>query len=198
VSDVVLTPSLPVTEQRILDASTKLFYANGYHATTMRDIASEVGIKAGSLYNHYGGKEEILLRICIETSRRLYDGAVATLEGVDDVEEQLRKFIMWHVTFHAEYREASRVTDTQLPYLQPDNRQAVIEIRDSHEKLLRDILARGAKQRRWRSSNLRVISIGIETMCTEVDAWFRADGELTSEQIAAIYTDFIRRGLGGR
>jgi hypothetical protein len=43
-----------------------------------------------------------------------------------------------------------------------------------------------------------VISIGIETMCTEVDAWFRADGELTSEQIAAIYTDFIRRGLGGR
>ena len=197
-TDVVATPALGVTEQRILDASTRLFYAHGYHATTMRDIAGEVGIKAGSLYNHYGGKEEILLRICIETSRKLYDGAVAALKGVADVEEQLRKFIMWHVTFHAEYREASRVTDTQLHYLQPDNRQAVIEVRDAHEKLLRDILARGAKQRRWRSSNLRVISIGIETMCTEVDGWFRADGELTSEQIAVIYTDFIRRGLGGR
>ncbi len=197
-TDVVATPALGVTEQRILDASTRLFYAHGYHATTMRDIAGEVGIKAGSLYNHYGGKEEILLRICIETSRKLYDGAVAVLKGVNDVEEQLRKFIMWHVTFHAEYREASRVTDTQLHYLQPDNRQAVIEVRDAHEKLLRDILARGAKQRRWRSSNLRVISIGIETMCTEVDGWFRADGELTSEQIAVIYTDFIRRGLGGR
>jgi AcrR family transcriptional regulator len=197
-TDVVATTALPVTEQRILDASTRLFYVNGYHATTMRDIAGEVGIKAGSLYNHYGGKEEILLRICVETSRNLYDGAVSALKGVTEVEEQLRKYIMWHVTFHAEYREASRVTDTQLHYLQPDNRQAVIEIRDAHEKFLRDILARGAKQRRWRSSNLRVISIGIETMCTEVDAWFRADGELTSEQIAVIYTDFIRRGLGGR
>jgi AcrR family transcriptional regulator len=194
----VATPTLSVTEQRILEASTKLFYERGYHATTMRDIAAAVGIKAGSLYNHYSGKEEILLRICLETSRELYDGVIAALDGVDDVEEQLRAFVIWHVTFHAEHREASRVTDTQLHYLEEENRLAVVELRDTHEERLRQILQRGARQRRWRSANLRVISIGIETMCTEVDAWYRADGELTAKQIAVIYADFIRRGLGGR
>jgi AcrR family transcriptional regulator len=196
-AEIVTTP-LPVTEHRILDASTTLFYERGYHATTMRDIASAVGIKAGSLYNHYGGKEEILLRICIETSSKLYEGAIAVLEGVDDVEEQLRKYIIWHVTFHAAYREASRVTDTQFHYLGAKNRTAVVEIRDAHEQLLRDILQRGARQQRWSASNIRVISIGIETMCTEVDGWFRPDGELTPDQIATIYADFIRRGLGRR
>jgi AcrR family transcriptional regulator len=194
----VSAPTLPVTEQRILDAATRLFYERGYHATTMRDIASAVGIKAGSLYNHYAGKEEILLRICLESSRELYDGVIEALKGIKDVEEQLREYIVWHVTFHAEHREASRVTDTQLHYLSEKNRAAVVEVRDSHEQLLREILQRGARQRRWRSANIRVISIGIETMCTEVDAWYRADGELTAKQIGNIYADFIRRGLGGR
>jgi AcrR family transcriptional regulator len=194
----VAAPTPPFTEQRILDESTRLFYERGYHGTTMRDIASAVGIKAGSLYNHYGGKEEILLQICMQTSRRLYDGAVATLEGVADVEEQLRKYILWHVTFHAEHREASRVTDTQLHYLSSGNRTSVVMVRDTHEQLLRDILRRGARQRRWDGQHLKVISIGIETMCTEVDAWYRPDGELTPEQIANIYVDFVRRGLAAR
>jgi AcrR family transcriptional regulator len=187
----------PVTEQRIVDAAVDLFYERGYHATTMRDIASAVGIKAGSLYNHYAGKQEILLRICLETSRQLYEGALAALEGIDDVEEQLRRYIIWHVTFHAERHQASRVTDTQLHVLEQSNRVAVVEVRDAHEQLLRGILKRGARQRRWRSGDLKVISIGIETMCTEVDAWYRADGSLSPEQIGTIYADFVRRGLGG-
>src|ERR1700730_17365289 len=137
---------IAVTEQRILDAATDLFYERGYHATTMRDIAAVVGIKAGSLYNHYAGKQEILLRICLETSRKLYEGAVAALEGVDDVEDQLRALIMWHVTFHTEVREACRVSDTQLHSLEPESRTAVVAVRDAYEQLLRKILQRGAKQ----------------------------------------------------
>jgi AcrR family transcriptional regulator len=191
------TPETPVTEQRILDASIDLFYDRGYHATTMRDIASAVGIKAGSLYNHYAGKQEILLRICLETSRQLYEGARQALEGADEVEEQLRRYIVWHVSFHAERRQASRVTDTQLHFLEAGNRAEVIEVRDAHEQLLRSILRRGARKRRWPSTDIGVLSIGIATMCTEVDAWYRSDGPLTPEQIGTIYAAFVQRGLGG-
>ena len=187
---------IPVTERRIVDAATALFYERGYHATTMRDIARTVGIKAGSLYNHFEGKQDILLRICLATSRELYEGTIAALEGVEDVEEQLRQFIIRHVVFHTERREACRVADTQLHYLDPKSHAAVVEVRDGHEQLLRDILERGADQRRWLSADLRVLSIGIETMCTEVDAWYRPDGPLAPEQIATIYADFVLRGLG--
>jgi AcrR family transcriptional regulator len=186
----------PVTEQRILDAATDLFFERGYHATTMRDIASAVGIKAGSLYNHYAGKQEILLRISLETSRELYEGALSALEGVADVEDQLRAFIVYHVTFHTEVRKPCRVSDTQLHYLERKNRATVVEVRDAHEKLLRDILDRGIKQRRWRSENVHVVAIAITTMCTEVDAWYHPDGPLKPNEIATIYADFVRRGLG--
>ena len=45
------------TEARIRREATELFYERGYHATSMRDIAARVGIKAGSLYNHFPGKQ---------------------------------------------------------------------------------------------------------------------------------------------
>ena len=56
-------PSAASTEQRILDVATVLFYDTGYHATTMREVAAGVGIKAGSLYNHYPSKEELFFQI---------------------------------------------------------------------------------------------------------------------------------------
>ena len=44
---------------RILDAAFGLFSEKGFTATSMRDIADAVGIKAASLYNHFAGKQEL-------------------------------------------------------------------------------------------------------------------------------------------
>jgi hypothetical protein len=41
-----------------------------------------------------------------------------------------------------------------------------------------------------------VVAIAIITMCTEVDAWYRPNGPLKPNEIATIYADFVRRGLG--
>ncbi|MEM7802506.1 MAG: TetR/AcrR family transcriptional regulator [Chloroflexota bacterium] len=48
------------TRQRLIDASYRLITTRGYHATSMRDIASEAGITAGSIYNHFSDKGEIV------------------------------------------------------------------------------------------------------------------------------------------
>jgi AcrR family transcriptional regulator len=48
------------TKQKILNCALNLFCEKGYSETSIRDIASAVGIKAGSLYNHFSSKEEIL------------------------------------------------------------------------------------------------------------------------------------------
>jgi len=47
------------TREKILNESLDLFAENGYHGTSMRQIAKEVGIKGSSIYNHFSGKEEI-------------------------------------------------------------------------------------------------------------------------------------------
>ncbi|TFG34644.1 TetR/AcrR family transcriptional regulator [Candidatus Thorarchaeota archaeon] len=58
--------SVVSTKRRILDSAYSLFVENGYQGTSMRDIAKDAGIKAGSIYNHFGGKEEIFEAVFIE------------------------------------------------------------------------------------------------------------------------------------
>lgn len=47
------------TREAILDAATSVFAQQGYHAVTMKDIASAAGYTAPSLYNYFGSKEAI-------------------------------------------------------------------------------------------------------------------------------------------
>ena len=46
---------------RILDASMRAFAERGYHATRIEDIASELSIAKGSVFQHFGSKEGLFL-----------------------------------------------------------------------------------------------------------------------------------------
>ena len=50
-------------EDRVRAAALRLFKEKGYHATSMRDIASEVGINKGSLYSYIRSKEDLLIPV---------------------------------------------------------------------------------------------------------------------------------------
>ncbi len=49
-----------MTKNKILDISIDLFSQHGYDGVSIRQIASEVGIRESSIYNHYSGKQAIL------------------------------------------------------------------------------------------------------------------------------------------
>jgi AcrR family transcriptional regulator len=51
-------------EQRaaqILQAALQCFLAKGFHQTSMRDIAQAAGVSLGNLYNHFPGKQALIL-----------------------------------------------------------------------------------------------------------------------------------------
>ena len=47
------------TAERILDAAEQIFAEKGYQGATLRDVASRVGIRTPSLYNHFAGKDSL-------------------------------------------------------------------------------------------------------------------------------------------
>jgi AcrR family transcriptional regulator len=47
------------TAQQILDAAEDLFAERGFAGTTLRDVATRVGIQIPSLYNHFENKEAL-------------------------------------------------------------------------------------------------------------------------------------------
>lgn len=186
------------TDRRILEAATVLFCEKGYHAATMREVAAAAGLKAGSLYNHYASKQELLLRIAAGTMEDLLAGGVAAVRAHVRPRDRLRALITAHVVYHAERRARARVADEQLSALEGANRDAVLRIRDEYEQLLKDVLDAGRKAHGWAVPDTPVVTFAISTMCTAVDTWYRPDGRLTPREIADLYSDFVLGALERR
>jgi len=65
------------TKEIIFEKALMLFSENGYTATSIRHICSEVGIKESSFYNHYKGKDQLLDAIFESFRRALLSNAVS-------------------------------------------------------------------------------------------------------------------------
>src|SRR6201998_2732161 len=50
-------------QQRILDAAIEVFATRGFTAATVADVVAGSGASVGSIYHHFGGKNELFLAI---------------------------------------------------------------------------------------------------------------------------------------
>lgn len=54
------------TRELLLEAALQQFAANGYHGTSMRQIAETANLAVGGIYNHFASKEEILKAVILQ------------------------------------------------------------------------------------------------------------------------------------
>ena len=54
------------TRKQIVDTAYDLFVKQGYHGTSIRQIAERAGIALGGIYNHFSGKEKIFVAVLLE------------------------------------------------------------------------------------------------------------------------------------
>ena len=80
------------TKEKILDAALTLFAENGYDGTSVEQIATEVGIKAPSLYKHYKGKEDILNAL-IDSAEVRYEEMFGSEKNTGKVPQSSEEFI---------------------------------------------------------------------------------------------------------
>lgn len=79
-----------VTQARILDAAYALFMAQGYHGTSMRQIAERAGLTMGGVYTHFVSKEDIWIGVLFD--RHPYRAIVPVLRNIQSTtaEEYVR------------------------------------------------------------------------------------------------------------
>jgi TetR/AcrR family fatty acid metabolism transcriptional regulator len=87
------------TRSRITKAATKLFAENGYQQTTIAEIAKMVGLAEGSIYEHFRGKEDILLTIPDVWVNRAIEELELQLLGIQGAINKLRKFLWWYMHY---------------------------------------------------------------------------------------------------
>ncbi len=69
---------------RIEDAAKQLFIRQGFHATSMRNIAARAGTSLGNLYNYYPTKEAILDSIISKYQQVVDDRLRSMFDEIED------------------------------------------------------------------------------------------------------------------
>ena len=87
------------TRARILDAARTLFAEQGYQQTTITEIAKMVRLSEGSLYEHFRGKEDLLLTIPDVWVTNAIEELELQLLGIEGAINKLRKFLWWYVHY---------------------------------------------------------------------------------------------------
>lgn len=86
------------TKDKILKAASTLFSEHGFKATSVRRIASEVGIRESALYNHFQNKEEIFLSVAKEIFTTPFS------QSDDDIKESALKGKVFLQKFTMQYK----------------------------------------------------------------------------------------------
>ena len=182
-------------ETEILDAAARLFKEKGFHATSMRDIAEAVGMQKGSLYYHIASKEELLFRI----SHAAINAIIARLEEIAQAPlsptEKLRQAIENHVLTLCDRLDLLSVFLKESKTLTAEQQAQILERRKRYEELFEGILEEGIAAGEFRAVDVPVVAAGLLGMLNWMHQWYRPDGRLSPQQIAAIFTDLALHGL---
>jgi AcrR family transcriptional regulator len=180
----------------IRDAALRLFTARGYHATTMADIGAAVGIRGPSLYKHVASKQDLLAGIMLSTMDALLAAHRTAVATTTDPVERLRRAVDAHVRYHARHREQAFVGAREIRSLAEPHRAAVLDRRADYERGFRTLIADGVTAGRFTVGSVKLASYAILDLGMGVAAWYRADGELTENEIAWQHTEFALRLVG--
>ncbi len=182
--------------KQIHGVAAALFSRDGYHGTTMRQIARELDLQGGSLYAHIAAKEDLLWGIVSEAAAQFL-AALRPIAASDlGAADKLRAALRAHVGVVAANLDAATVYFHDWKYLGAERRAVVVAQRDEYEGLFRAIIAEGVANRVFRPdvdaafAALLVLSVG-----NWLYQWYRPQGLLAPDDVADRFTDLALGGL---
>src|SRR5881397_3930751 len=87
----------------ILDAALAVFTERGYHQASIEEIRDRSYASVGSIYHHFGGKEELAAALYLEGLRDYHERFLAVLRARRDVETTVRGIVAGHLRWMADH-----------------------------------------------------------------------------------------------
>ncbi|MCL6414715.1 TetR/AcrR family transcriptional regulator [Aestuariirhabdus sp. Z084] len=178
---------------RLLQTAAHLFRVRGFDRTTVRDLASAVGIQSGSIFHHFKNKNEILEAVMRDTivynTRFMIEG----LRKADSTRDQLLALIRCELdSINGVTGEAMNVLVFEWRNLPEEKQQSILELRGIYEGLWLAVLEDAASIGlvNGHPSVLRRLLTGALSWTS---TWYRKDGPLTVEQLSEQVLQMIVR-----
>lgn len=138
--------------RRALAAAARVFARKGFHGATTQDIATELGIKQGSLYYYFDSKEAALEEVCLMALRDYVDDMADIVSWSKSTYQKLSAVIDSHLSSYRKNDEALKVHNEQRLYLPPSRRQKLKQQGSRYRRLLEQVFQQGVETRELRAN----------------------------------------------
>ena len=109
-ADRAVTTRLPAAERReqLLEVALEVFAANGFHETSMNEVAEAAGVTKPVLYQHFASKKalynELVDEMGVRLERTIFEAAAAADGPRQQVEAGFRAYFRWAINQGAAFR----------------------------------------------------------------------------------------------
>ncbi|TSA87410.1 TetR/AcrR family transcriptional regulator [Deinococcus detaillensis] len=181
--------------EQIYQAAAHLFSDVGYRATSMRDIASALNIKAGSLYAHISSKEELLWEIVTRMADEFDEALQPAVSRRGSAADKLTLALEAYVVVVTRNLGFAKVLFTEWRHLPPERQTLITVRRDKVERLFREILIEGVAAGEFVPGlDVRLTAVLALSGANWLPNWYKVGGPLSPQDVA---DQFVALLLGG-
>jgi AcrR family transcriptional regulator len=141
---------VPTRRNELTRQAARLFAEQGYHGTSMEDLAVAMGVQKASLYAHVKSKEDLLHELARDGAAAFH----AALDGIDErlpAVEKLRLALRAHLHVVAEQLDVATVFVREWRYLEGARREEFLAERRRYEDRIRALFREGVEQSELRT-----------------------------------------------
>lgn len=190
-----------ISQRRVLDSAAKIFRDNGYAGTTMRAIADDAGLKAGSIYYHYKSKDELIsamLDLGMSSVIVAVKHALSMLPQEASAHERIRTAVYAHLSAIIEYGDYTLAARRVFGQVPEDLRVKNMHLRDQYAAMWQEILVVASTRGELRpTANLSLSRLFILGALNWTAEWYKPGGrtiaEVSDEFVAIILEGLIDR-----
>lgn len=183
-------PRREILASEVLDKAAVLFAARGFAATSLQDIADQVGLSRTAIYYYFKSKDAVLHELVRGVTReaaRIFEDveAARSLDPAEKVHEAARRLVVWVLDPRTHFKLVDR-SEHELP----------AAIAGAHRQAKRRVLAgmsglieAGIRSGEFRAVDPRIAAFALIGMCNWSAWWFNPGGEKSADEIAVTIAD---------
>jgi TetR/AcrR family transcriptional regulator, cholesterol catabolism regulator len=176
----------------VLDAAARVFHQKGYQATSIQDIADEVGILKGSVYYYISSKEDVLFELLQEVHEAALGVVVEAVQQDGDALQKIRAFVRTLAQFNADNRVRMGIFLHDFRSLSEQRRGEIVGERDQYDRILRRLISEGQTEGLVCADiDPKIATLAVMGMINTIYQWYRPAGGRQSEYIGSVYSDLV-------
>lgn len=184
-----------IRREEILDTAIDLFYEQGYHKASIRDITEKMNLTKASVYYHFQNKEEILFDIVDQASKELLYIFKSSISKDKEPLENLRSLIVNQILYMNLHRRKVKILVEDKKFLRGKRRNLVKDKERTIFYLFRSYVEKMQNEGKLRDFDVTTATFGIFGMINWLYLWYKPSKKLQIDKIADYIVDILFNGL---